>query len=802
MPAALIAGKFVYNVGGCGRVFGCCSPIAEAVRLTTTESTGRRKFKVLGTRPIRHDALEKVTGQARYGADVMLPGLLHGKILRSPHAHARIKSIDAGDALKLPGVKAVVTSEDLPQLSGRTEDVAAGAAVNPLFLSNNVLAADKVLYQGHAVAAVAAESPHVAEEALALIRVEYEPLPGVFDAKEAMEPGAPILHERLHTTEGGFFRPGGLRDDDDQSSPSNVSSHVVYQVGDPEEGFRQADVVVEREFHTRMVHQGYIEPHTATAMWNTDGKVTIWDSSQGQFAMRDGTADVLGLPVSRVRVVPMEIGGGFGGKLCVYSEPVAALLSRKTGRPVKVTLTRAEDFEATGPAAGCYIKAKMGVTKDGRITATEAVLIIEAGAFPGAPIHYASSFIFRPYDIPNMRVEAYDVVVNKPKVASYRAPCGPPVGFAGETLVDEVSEKLGMDPLEFRLQNGAKEGTLRVNGLRYRRVGCLETLQAAKEHPHYRAPLGGPNRGRGVAAAGTANITGASCVVLKLNEDGTVNLIEGSSDLAGNRTVAAMYVAEVLGIAAEDVHPRVVDTDAIGYTGTSAGSSTVFRIGWACVEAAEDVIRQLKQRAALIWEVSPDEVDTEDGVYFHRADPELRLTVRDLAAKLHSTGGPVVGEASGDWGGETTGFAVHIVDVEVDPDTGKTQILRYTALQDPGIAVHPGYVEGQMQGAAVQGIGMALNEEYVSNDKGKMLNATLLDYRMPVSMDLPMIDAQIVEVPNPHHPMGVRGAGEVSIIPPVPAVANAIYNAMGVRLREMPMSPPAVLEALWKKQAK
>ncbi len=780
---------------------GRSSPIVEAVPLTTAESAGKRKFKILGTRPIRHDAWEKVTGEARYGADIMLPGLLQGKILRSPHAHARIKSIDYSEALNLPGVKAVVTSADLPELSGRPVDVAKGSPVNPRFLSNNVLAADKVLYQGHAIAAVAAESLHVAEEALALIRVEYEPLPAVFDAKEAMEPGAPILHERLHTTEGDFFRAGGLREDDDEAAPSNVSSHVIYQVGDPEEGFRQADIVVEREFHTRMVHQGYIEPHTATAMWNRDGRLTIWDSSQGQFIIRDGTAEVLGLPVSRVKVVPMEIGGGFGGKLCVYSEPVAALLSKKTGRPVKVTLTRAEDFEATGPASGSHIRAKMGVTRDGRITATEAVLVIEAGAYPGAPVHYASSFIFRPYDIPNMRVEGYDVVVNKPKVASYRAPCGPPVGFAGETLVDEVCEKLGMDPLEFRLLNGAKEGTLRVNGLRYRRIGCLETLQAAKDHPHYRSPVSGPYRGRGVAAAGTANITGATCVVLKLNEDGTVNLIEGSSDLAGNRTVAAMYVAELLGIPAEDVHPRVVDTDAIGYTGTSAGSSTVFRIGWPCVEAAEDMVRQLKERAALIWEASPNEVDTKDGVYFHKADPGLRLTIKDLAAKLNSTGGPIVGEAAGDWGGETTGFAVHVVDVEVDPETGKTQILRYTAFQDPGIAVHPSYVEGQIQGAAVQGIGMALNEEYVSNDQGKMLNASLLDYRMPVSMDLPMIDAQIVEVPNPHHPMGVRGAGEVSIIPPVPAVANAIYDAIGVRLREMPMSPATVLEALWKKRS-
>ena len=771
--------------------------------MTTRESTSNQEYKVLGTRPIRHDALEKVTGQARYGADGRFTGLLHGKILRSPHAHARIKSIDTSGALTLPGVKAVVTSADLPHLSGRSVDLAEGAAVNPRFLSNNVLAAEKVFYRGHAIAAVAAESPHIAEAALSLIHVEYEPLPAVLDVKKAMEPGAPILHEHLFTSEGDFFRPGGLRDENDPAEPSNVVNHFVNQIGDPEQGFKQADVIVEREFHTRMVHQGYIEPHTATVMWNRDGKITIWDSSQGHFAMRDLTALVLDLPVSQVKVVPMEIGGGFGGKLYVYVEPVAALLSKKTGQPVRVTLSRTEEFEGTGPTSGGYLKAKMGATKDGRITAAQGVLIYEAGGFPGAlAIQVATSLIFRPYDIPNVRVEGYDVVVNKPKVASYRAPGGPAAGFAGESVVNELCEKLSMDPLEFRLLNSAKEGTLRITGLRFRRIGCLETLQAAKDHPHYRAPLGGPNRGRGVATAGTSNITGPSCVVLNLNQDGTVSLVEGSADLAGNRTAAAMYVAEVLGIAAEDVHPYVADTDAIGFTGTSAGSSTVYRIGWACVEAANDMKQQLIQRAALIWDTSPDEVDTNEGVFFHKSDPELRLTIRELAEQLNSTGGPIVGRAAGDWGGETTAFAVHIVDVEVDPETGKTQILRYTALQDPGRAVHPSYVEGQMQGAAVQGIGMALNEEYFFDEEGKMLNATLLDYRMPTSLDLPMIDTQIVEVPNPNHPMGVRGAGEVSIMPPIPAIASAIHNAVGVRMTEMPMSPAAVLEAIWQKEQK
>ena len=764
--------------------------------MSTTAEAGSSKFKVIGTRPIRHDGLEKVTGQARYGADINLPGMLHGKILRSPYAHARIKSMDASLALALPGVKAVATSADLPQLSGRPVDVGEGAALNPRFLSNNILAADKALYKGHAVAAVAADSLHIAEEAIALIHVDYEPLPAVFDGKEAMEPGSPILHERLYTSEGEFFRPGGLREDMDQSEPSNVASHFVFQIGEPDKGFDAADVVVEREFHTKTVHQGYIEPHSATAMWNRDGKITIWDSSQGHFAMRDLTALVLDVPVSQIKVVPMEIGGGFGGKLHTYIEPVAALLSKKSGRPVKVTLTRTEEFEGTGPTSGGYVKARVGATKDGRITAAEVEVIYEAGAYPGAPVNLATQFVFGSYDIPNVKVEAYDVVVNKPKVAPYRAPGGPPAGFAGETLIDELCEKLSIDPIEFRLLNGAKEGTRRVTGLVFRRIGCLETLQAAKDHPHYQSPLEGPNRGRGVAMGLCFNITGPACAVVSLNGDGTVSLVEGSPDLAGSRAAVAMHVAEVLGIPAEDVHPSVGDTNAIGFTAFSAGSSVVYKTGWACYNAAQDMKEQLAQRAARIWDVSPEDVEAVDGAFFHKSDPELRLSIKELAATLNSTGGPVVGRAAGNWGGESPGFAVHIVDVEVDPETGKTQVLRYTALQDPGTAVHPTYVEGQMQGGAVQGIGWALNEEYFFDREGRMLNSSWLDYRMPTAKDLPMIDTQLVQVPNPGHPTGVRGVGEVSIIPPVPAIANAIYQAVGVRMTELPMSPAAVLETL------
>ncbi len=769
--------------------------------MTTQEYTSKAPFKVLGTRPIRHDGLDKVTGQAKYGADINIAGLLHGKILRSPHAHALIKSIDTSHAMALPGVKAVITSADLPLLSGRPVDVAEGAALNPRFLSNNVLAADKALYKGHAIAAVAADSPHVAEQAISLIQVEYEPLPAVLDGKEAMEPGAPILHHKLYLSEGVFFRPGGLRDEDEDSAPSNVASHFVLELGEPEQGFAEADVVVERDFHSKSVHQGYIEPHTATARWDRDGRITIWDSSQGHFSMRDLTALTLDVPVSRIKVVPMEVGGGFGGKLHIFIEPVAALLSKKSGRPVKVTLSRSEEFEGTGPASGAHIHAKIGATNDGRITAAEATMVYEAGAFPGAPINLAVSTIFGTYDIKNVRVEAYDVVVNKPKCSPYRSPGGPPAGFAGETLIDELCEKLSMDPVEFRLINGAKEGTRRITGLAFRRVGFMETLQAAKKHPHYQSKLSGPFKGRGLATAVCANISGPSAAVLNLNQDGTVSLVEGSPDLAGSRTALAMHVAEVLGIPVTDVYPSIGDTDAIGYTAFSAGSSVIYKTGWACYEASQDLLKQLKQRAALIWDVSEEDVDWSDGQFFHKSDPELRVTIKELAVQQNNTGGPVVGRAAGNWGGESPGFAVHIVDVEVDPETGKTRILRYTVLQDPGTAVHPAYVEGQLQGAAVQGIGWAINEEYFFDEQGGMLNTSLLDYRMPISADLPMIDTELVEVPNPGHPTGVRGVGEVSIIPPVPAIANAIYAAIGVRMTALPMSPGAVLEALWEKES-
>ncbi|MCH2517763.1 MAG: xanthine dehydrogenase family protein molybdopterin-binding subunit [Dehalococcoidia bacterium] len=756
-------------------------------------------YKVVGTRPIRHDGADKVTGQAKYGADIILPGLLHGKILRSPHAHARIKSIDTSKAEVAPGVQAVVTSADWEQPTGKVEDLAEGSIHNLRFMSNNILAYGKVLYKGHAVAAVAAANPHQAEEALALIDVDYEVLTPVHNFREAMKEGAPLLHERLETLSDPGLRAGGYKSDEDTAMGSNVANHFEFRVGDVEKGFQEADVIVEKETNTAPVHQGYIEPHTGTAMWQPDGSLTVWSSTQGHFNARDLLSRLLNLPVSKIRVIPMEIGGGFGAKGILYSEPVAALLAGKAGRPVKVTMSRTEVFEASGPTSATNIKIKLGATNDGKLVAAEAHLIYESGAFPGSPVPGGCNCIMGPYDIPNTYLEGSDVLVNHPKSAAYRAPGAPAAAFAMETAIDELCEKLGTDPLEFRLLNSAKEGTRRATGPLMPKVGLVETVQAAKDHPHYATPLEGPYRGRGVASGFWGNGTGPASAMAMVNTDGTVSLVEGSADLSGTRVVFAQQLAEVLGIPAEEIKPTVGDTEAIGFTSNSGGSGATFKSGWAVYEAGQDIKRQMIQRAAKIWDIPEEDVEFTDGVLQHKSDTELKLTFRQLAARQNATGGPITGRAGVNPGGAGPCLATHIVDVEVDPETGKVEILRYTAVQDAGKAIHPGYVEGQIQGGAVQGIGWALNEEYFFNDQGHMANATFLDYRMPTALDLPMIDTVIVEVPNPAHPFGVRGTGEVPIVPPLAAVSNAIYHAVGVRVNELPMSPGAVLEAMWKK---
>ena len=763
------------------------------------------EYKVVGTRPVRHDGADKVTGLARYSADLNLPGMLHGKVLRSPHAHARIKSIDTAKAAAMPGVRAVITGADIIEPAGRASDLAEGAMVNFKFLSNNVMAQDKALYKGHAVAAVAAVNPHLAEEALAQITVAYEPLPPVMHARDAMADGATLVHERLAALNTAATRAGGVLDDDDTAAGTNIANHFEFRMGDLDAGFAAADHIVERRVSTSAVHQGYIEPHSGTALWHDDGSLTVWSSSQGHFTVRDHTARLVGIPVSKVKAVPMEIGGGFGAKLAVYMEPIAALLARKAHAPVKVAMNRTEVFEATGPTSGTEISCRIGAANNGKITAAAVHLIFEAGAFPGSPVPGAANCVLASYDIPNTSIAGYDIVVNRPKTAAYRAPGSPAAAYCVEVALDQLAAQLGIDPIDFRLMNSAREGTRRPTGPLTPKVGYIETLEAAKAHPHYTAPRNGSAdgklRGRGVASGFWGNNTGPAAAVALVNPDGTVTLTEGSPDIGGTRASVSQQLAEVLGIPVTDVRPQIGDTDSIGFTSNTGGSSVTFKTGFAAYTAAQDIKQQMIARAARIWEVEPDHVLYEDGILKHRADDQLQLTFRQLAARQVPTGGPIVGRGGVNPGGAGPCIGVHIVDVAVDPDTGKVDILRYTAVQDAGKAIHPSYVEGQIQGGAVQGIGWALNEEYYINDAGHMVNSSFLDYRMPTSLDLPMIDTCIVEVDNPSHPYGVRGVGEVPIVPPMAAIANAINDAIGVRMTVLPMNPGNILEALWAKNA-
>ena len=744
-------------------------------------------FRWVGARPVRPDGLDKVTGRANFGADFTMPGMLVGRILRSPHAHARVAGIDASAALAVPGVKAVVTAEDFPDIPDGELMVGEGP-MNFRDLSCNVMARGRVFYDGHPVAAVAATSRTAAEEALDRIRVDYEVLPHVLDVREAMEPGAPLLHESLFT-EGVDPKP---------DRPSNVASRVEFSLGDVEAGLAEADVVVEGEYTTEAVHQGYIEPHAAVASVGEDGHCTVWCSSQGQFMVRAYCAKLLGMENSRIRVIPSEIGGGFGGKTTVYVEPVALALSRKAARPVRIVMDRDEVFRATGPTSSSRVKVRIGATKEGRLTFGDAELRYQAGAFPGSPVQLGCMTAFAPYHLDHVRAVGYDVVVNRPKCAAYRAPGAPMAAFGVESALDELAEKLGMDPLELRLANAAREGTKAAYGPNFRQIGYAETVEAALAHEHYRAKLG-PNQGRGVASGFWFNIGGQSSAAVHVNEDGTAVVVDPNPDIGGSRASMAIMAAEVLGIDYGRVRPIIPDTSSIPYSDMTGGSRVTFAVGMAVVEAAKQVVEELRGRAAKIWDVDVDAVVWENGEArpaSSNAGEFEPLSLAALAEGSAKTGGPISGQATINARGAGPGFGTHVCDVEVDPDTGRVAVLRYTAVQDVGRAIHPSYVEGQLQGGAAQGIGWALNEEYVYSESGTLENPGFLDYRVPVASDLPMIDTVLVEVPNPRHPYGVRGVGEVPIVPPLAAVANAIYHACGVRMNDLPASPPRLLAAL------
>ena len=743
------------------------------------------EYKQIGSSPIRPDGVDKVTGRAQFGADLVLPNMIHGRVLRSPHAHARIKSIDLSGALAVDGVLAAICGDDFPSVEGGEIGGEGGGTVSDL--AKNVMARDKVLYHGHAVAAVAAVTAEIATAALDAIKVEYEPLPVVLDVVAAMAEDSVLLDENNYTK---------LPEKPDK--PSNIANVGTLARGDLDEGFAAADIVIEREYKVPMAHQGYIEPHACVANIDETGRGSVWCCTQGHFEFRSLTAKLLNKDMADLKFIASEIGGGFGGKTVVYLEPLAVMLSEMSGRPVKMTMTREEVFRATGPTSGTVARVKVGLTNEGKITAADSWIAFEAGAFEGAPHMPGIMSMYAPYDLENFKVEAFDVLVNKPKVAAYRAPGAPQTMHAFECALDEAAIALNMDPLDLRLVNAADEGTQAPYGPKFPPIGFKACIEAARNHPNYTKPVP-DGAGRGVAAGFWFNIGMQSSAEININENGTVMVIEGSPDIGGSRASMCLMAAETLGVEYDSVRAQVGDTESTGFCNVTGGSRTTFATGMAVIQACEDVIAECKKRAAMSWGVDEDQVEWQDGQVIPAPGVNADVTpmsLADLAGSAAKTGGPIQGRASVNAQGAGASFAINFTDIAVDPETGKTEVLSYTAIQDAGTAIHPAYVEGQMQGGAAQGIGWALNEEYIFDDDGVMENAGFLDYRIPVASDLPMIDTQIIEVPNPSHPYGVRGVGETPIVAPLAAVSNAVSRAVGKRLCDLPLSPPNILAAL------
>ena len=763
-----------------------------AVLTELAQAPAKPQYKQIGTRPVRHDGVDKVTGRARYGADVFPGRLAYGAMLRSPHAHARIRAIDTSQATALPGVLAIVTSADLPSIADRLAELGEGIDARISYKSMNMLAGDKVLYDGHAIAAVAALNPHTAEAATRLIQVDYELLPPIMSAREAMDKGAPLILPDVYTDHDGRI----------DTQPSNVAVHSLVGHGNLAAGFAAADLVIEREYSTSTVHQGYIEPHNATARWLEDGQLEVWCSSQGAFAIRAELAQLLALSPSRIRVHPMEIGGGFGGKLTSYLELPAALLARKCARPVKMTMSRTDVLRASGPTSASRTRVKVGVTNSGKITAARAAVVLESGMHPGSSLAQAMLMAFGPYWLENVEIEGWEVLVNKPHVHAYRAPGAPLTSFAVESLMNEICDRLGIGALEFRRRNAAVAGAWRADGTTLPVAGNLECIAAIEASPHFRSPLPrskDSNRvcGRGFASGMWRNNTFVSSLDLRLHGDGTVTLTEGSVDIGGSRTAIALQLAEVLGVDVATIQPVVVDTDSVGYTHSTGGSRTTNVTGQAAILAGKRLLAAMAAELAVIWDCGADGVEFADGRF---SGPQGELDFAAAAALIEVAGRLPSATASAAPTYKSPSFALHLCDVSIDVETGKVDILRWTITQDAGCAIYPPYVEGQMQGGVAQGAGWALNEEYWYDQKGILVNASLLDYRTPTALDLPRIDPIIVEVPNPEHPFGVRGVGEASIVAAPAALADAVADATGVWMRDLPISPPKLQAALGRKR--
>jgi CO/xanthine dehydrogenase Mo-binding subunit len=758
-----------------------------------------RDVRGVGLSIPRPDGPEKVTGQVPYVADLKPKGLLHAKLLRSPHAHARIKRIDTSRAKALAGVRAVLTAADMPYLKKKAPTRA-----------HAVLAIDRVVFAGQPVAAVAADEPAIAEEALDLIDVEYEVLPAAVDPLESMKPGAPPVAEagtEADTSEAqAHGSVAGVKSEVKPAKAVNISQQARLQRGDVAKGLAESDVVIEKTYRIPMVHQGYLEPHAVLAQWDTTGQLTLWASTQGSFNTRSEVADVLELPENRIKVIPMECGGGFGGKIRALCEPITAVLARVTGRPVRYVMTRREELEAGMPAPQVIIRLKTGVKRDGTLVALDGEVIIESGAFSGAVLAVSGVFLASLYKWPAFDVRGFEVLTHKPSIAAYRAPVAPHTIFAIDSQMEQIARALGQDPVAFRLRHLEREGDPMANGQPWLNNGGAEVLARIAEHPIWKSrddwkasARDGRLRGTGLALGGWLGGLQPTSATVRLNPDGSLNVLTGQVDIAGTNIALAQIAASTYGVDIEHVKITTGDTDVAPLTGLSAGSKTIYTVGTAVLQAAEDARRQTLEIAAKELEASPQDLEIENGKVVVRGVPDRGITLASIGRKGNlymSKVPPVLGMANPAFTQQAPAFAAQLARIEVDPDTGEVTLHNFVVVQDAGKAINPLGVEGQMQGGAVQSLGMALTEGLMYDDKGRLMNASLLDYRKLTAADLPNIETIIVEKPSPAGPFGARGVGEPPIVPAPAAIANAIEDATGVRLTELPMTPERIALAI------
>lgn len=747
-----------------------------------------RALDLVGKSVPRIDARERVTGEAIYPADLTRPGMAHAKIKRSPHAHAAIRRIDTTRAETLPGVLATVTAADFPELPVGTTIPMGETGYDMWMVAQINMARHKVHWVGQPVAAVAAIDPHIAEAALALIEIEYEPLHAVPDLVAAMAPDAPVLHEHV-ITKGVEPRP---------RSPSNIASRTVIDRGNTARALADAAAKASVSVRVDTAHQGYLEPQVTIAEVDANGFATVWASTQGQFTTELMIGRMLGLPLSKLKVIPMEIGGGFGGKIAIHGEAVAVRLAQKCRRPVKLVLTREEVLQGgSGPAAGVMVDIAVGADRDGRLVAIEGTYRVDAGGLPGLSPSLMMQASAALYQCPNLNLVGYDIVTNKPRTEAYRGPGGIQVTFAMEQAMDALCQRLDMDPLEFRKRNASVTGSTMPIGTPFPAIGLTTILDRVGEHACWRDPLPAGNfpRGRGLAIGYWRGTSMTSAAHVTIAGDGRPMITMGAVDISGTRTTMAQVVAEEFGLPLAEVHIHTGDSKSVGYSDAAAGSRVARTTTAALVEACADALGQLRIRAAEKLQCAPTDLAYARGRFSSRQAPGTAITLAELM-QATLTDGAVVGHGVSTKLPLGVEIGAHVCDVEVDTDTGLVTVLRYTAFQDVGLALNPMAVEGQIEGSVVQGLGWALTEGFDYGPDGKLRNASLLDYRLPTALDVPKIDCVIVETPVPNVPYGVRGVGEVPIVPVAAAVANAIARATGVRVMHMPMTPERVLNAL------